>query len=877
MSSPSLFKHYLICQDVAGKNIELIRSGEQVAVLAFDSQRFLFVHCHVLMEPLADRGAFEDRARVLQKEGHPLLARMLDFGEDEGSPYYITANIDGEPLRDLISRHEEIPVWLAMQLAALAIGAVHALGERGDFLSRQPLSVLRVVQTGLKRLQVCVADYQLTTDSALKAGRSRDQKAGFSRQAQILMAFFADQLRNAGGAEAMLSGGDFSELLHALLVSITPGLGAALDELRNTLTSLQPPSPPGDLAALYKPKPLIVPLLASFQEVARCVAQSVRMQSQRLDPSQPYALRGKLMKTGQGILVEQVPPFRLVGAAPSGALQQAVNSPKSGKLPNLMPVVFVEEHDGIECFAETAVEGITLAELLEARGALDPQEVYRVLADLDVALSQFENAGRANRRLRLEDIYLFTGFGHENPRDTGLLEQKLNEWPGFSIVLRGHPCLHSMVGRGTDPAVLLPIRSATTSGLETLWNGEWLAVLAACLLGRINDVKESSEPDTIALLMNDELALARGGSPGSRPAFLGRFARAVRELDLAQISGGGFWTEMGGSKISIRTAPEVRLKAAVNSPEIMPASDELDLSIGFAEALMRPFAENQIEEPDESSWNGFRKRRPFWIKPLVLLIVAIAAAAWLANSQGRALWQRRTSEAKIPSRSGVGPDGLPAVPLTHVPVTPLLPPPDERSFTVSEKLVARLRELRQSGAKLPDDLRGPTEKAAQKGNTEAMIALGSLLLRADSGNVDEHAAFVWFDKALVAGDKAAIVPLAGCYLQGWGTKPDFSQAVNLLTKAVSEGDKAAGDLLGVCYLGGLGVTRDEARAFQLFTEARKAGVASASGNLGNMYLKGKGVPADATRAVTLFAEGARQGHAESMLFYAQCIENGTGI
>jgi TPR repeat protein len=43
-----------------------------------------------------------------------------------------------------------------------------------------------------------------------------------------------------------------------------------------------------------------------------------------------------------------------------------------------------------------------------------------------------------------------------------------------------------------------------------------------------------------------------------------------------------------------------------------------------------------------------------------------------------------------------------------------------------------------------------------------------------------------------------------------------------------------------------------------------------------MYLKGEGVTADAARAVTLFAEGARKGHAESMLFYAQCLENGTG-
>ncbi len=876
MSSPSQFKHYLICQDVAGKNIEVVRSAEQVVVLAFDSQRLLFVHCHVLMEPLADRRAFEKLAGLLRKQGHPLLARLLDFGEDEGSPYYITANIDGEPLRDLIARHEELPLWLAMQLTVLAVEAARALIEAGDFLSDRPLGDLRVLQSGPQQLLVCVADYRLIDRGTVKTKSRRKLAAAFAVQAKALTNFFDEKLRTRGGPETMLSASEFSEHLSALVASIGPGLNAALKDLLSALASTQPPVPAGDLEAIYKPKPLVVPLLASFQEVARCVAQNVRMQSQRLDPSQPYALRGTVMKTGQDVFVEQIPPFRLVGGTPSGMMQQVINAPKSGRLPNLLPVVFAEEKEGVECFAETVVQGLTLRQLLDAREMLNAEEVYLVLTGVDTALAQLEKAGRTIRRLRLEDIVLFTGFGQENPREGDLIERKLNGWPGFSIVLRGHPCLHSMVGRGTDPAVLLPLEQVGLGGVETLWNGGWIAALATCLLRSDGPTENGATDEAVVRLLKDELALARGGTPSSRGDFLARFVRVVRDVEKEEISGGGIWTEVGVESIGPTPKAEAPPAAAEDFPALAQLAEEPEPAIGFAEALMRPLAEHHMAETDASSWSEARDEWPFWAKAVALVILAAIVAALLSHFQNRAWWQQRAAEQSPPPRTIAVPDALPVGPVPETPASPILPPPAAPPSPANAKLTARLREIRAAGGKLPDELRAPTEKAAQEGNTEAMIALGSALLRTDSGNVDEHAAFGWLDKAANAGDNAALVPLAGCYLQGWGTKPDFAQAVRLLNNALAKGQGAAGDLLGVCYLRGLGVTRDEARALQLFSDARKVGVASACGNLGNLYLKGLGVHADAKRAVALFAEGARGGHAESMFFYAQCLEIGTG-
>ncbi|WP_075087762.1 hypothetical protein [Verrucomicrobium spinosum] len=239
----------------------------------------------------------------------------------------------------------------------------------------------------------------------------------------------------------------------------------------------------GELSAALKPKPYLAPMMANFQELARSISQTVRIQSQKLTPAQPYALRGMYMKTGQTVVVEQLPPRRLAGNFPEAALRQVQNLPK-GKYPNLIPVVFVEHGEEIECMGETAVEGVPLSDLLETRRVLDPQEVYVVLASMDAALEQMEKAGLACHRLRLEDIYLFTGFGKEAPVDTGLLNTKLNEWPGFSIVIRTHPaCMAWQVVGPIQGCCCLsrarPREGPIPSGMGDGWR-RWAVVSWAC-------------------------------------------------------------------------------------------------------------------------------------------------------------------------------------------------------------------------------------------------------------------------------------------------------------------------------------------------------------------------------------------------------------
>ncbi|MCE9519755.1 MAG: hypothetical protein K8R87_09420 [Verrucomicrobia bacterium] len=661
MATPTQFRHYLISQDADGSNIEIARSSEQVGVLAFDSHRLEFVHCHVLLEALNNRSSFEDRARKLSEAGHPLLARVLDFGEDEGSAFYITENVDGETLNTLLSRDTELPLWLAAKLAELSLAAFQALAERGDYVPLQPLDALRVLQTNSRELRVHLADFRLAETANEITLRSRQSKSAYEKQARFITDYFKEQsqrVKNQPG-EAVLSRADFSEVLVNLLLACGPKMSGAIGELRNSLAAFSSMQPAGDLPATFKPRPLIGSLLASFQEVGRSVSQTVRLQSQKLDAGQPYAMRGTLMKSGQAVVVEQVPPTRLTGIAPSEALKQARPIPKAGKFPNLVPVIFVEENEGLQCVAETAVEGVTLGELLASRGTLDVQETCLVLAGVDTALGQLEKASRATRRLRLEDIFLFTGLGKESALTSGLIGIRLTEWPGFSIVLRSHPCLHMMTGRGTDPGLLLPVEPALLKSTESPWHGGWLAALGNILIGTAQSdrtTQPSACAEAIAGLLQDELISARQGRPGTRIAVVEKIAGVMNKHGLNVVQGSDFGKKVSGAipQSRDRTAPAPRA-AASPEPATMPTEEPELITLGFAEALIHPSLDlepGQFAEFEslsmESSWTGFREEKPLWIRVTTFAVGAMIAGALLAQVQGRALWQVRKTPRPAP-------------------------------------------------------------------------------------------------------------------------------------------------------------------------------------------------------------------------------------
>ena len=669
MSNPTLFRHYIIAQDAGGTNIEIARSAEQVCVLAFDTQRLCFVHCHIMMDALKNRRSFDERGALLAGRGHPKLARLVECGEDDGNAFYITENVDGETLGAYLARMEKLPLWLAMRIALQTARALEVMLNRGDFLPAVLPDALRLVQTAALNIDVFFSDYRLVETTRSNAAKGRLVKSAFDKQVRFLLDFFNEQKQSAApGAEASVNAGDFAEVLNTILSSVGPSSLKAIATFCEKLEAEMVQTTEVEIAVQFKPKPLLAAQLATSQEVARSVAQAVRIQSQKLEAAQPFVLRGTFLKTGQNINIEQILPHRLAGSRPSELVRQVLTLQKAGKFPNLVPVIFAQEKDGIECVAEIAVEGVALSDLLNARGVLQPQEVYLVLAGLDTALGQLEKSSVIVRRIRLEDILLFTGFDKKNLRESSLLKSKLNDWPGFSIVLRTYPCLHNVACRGTDPALLLPLNVPPPPGVEPDWHGGWIAALGSFLIGApLEQTSKLAFPDqqteAVARLLLDELDKAQRGNPSARSAFLARFVRVLQQQDLANFQGGGLWAELSGSSGAQGHAVEVARNAVViSSPKLLSTEYESEEKshIGFAELLIggpsheehgalglhRMGSDRRVQNaPVESSWSTLHQKRPLWKSVFILFVVSIALGAVLATLSGRALWQGRVPVA----------------------------------------------------------------------------------------------------------------------------------------------------------------------------------------------------------------------------------------
>ncbi len=742
MSEPSQFRHYQIVQDTDGNNVELVRDAQQVAVLSFDMQRLEYVHCHVLLEPPADRAAFENACKTLQKNGHPALARMIEFGEDEGNPFYITGNVDGEILRAYLLRQQDLPCWLAVMIACRALEAATAVCERGEFLNDSPLDSFRVVQAAPQNVQVFAADYRVIASGGSK---KRALKTGFEKQARFLRTFLAEQ--GGGGPtqpDQPLPAADFSELLGGCLASAGTGAVTAMRDLLKALRKLAPDQSAGEIPAAHKPRALLAPLLASYQEVARGLVNLVRIQSQRLDMANPYGMRGTLTKTGRAVLIEQVPSVRIACSRVREVGEAALKITRKRDSSGLVTVALVNEAEDVVCLAEEVVEGISLADLLRERRSLDAQEAYLVLAGLDSALTQLESCPLPAGKLRLEDIFLLTGFAREDARSTKLLVSPLNEWPAFNIIVRAHPTLASMSGRGTDPAVLLPPAKSSPS---TTWHAGWLAALCKFLLGiespmGITSGQEGSarERETVARLLEDEIAKVAEAKPANRSDFLARYARIIQHYDLvkpvSESTPSGKRVETGGLKASAKPASGMKTAAAkkvtTHSPAVLTtggATIDKAANIGFAELLFRN-AGGDPSPPDTPDWARAaanapptlpehlipRDDAPPWLKAAVFIGGSMVLGAMCAHLSGDALWQRKKLTPAAAGNAGktsvVAP--APAPPPQAPPVPKAIPVVDEIPQSDVERRGRGVSLTLPAGSSLREGLAEPETRRSTK-------------------------------------------------------------------------------------------------------------------------------------------------------------------
>lgn len=167
-------------------------------------------------------------------------------------------------------------------------------------------------------------------------------------------------------------------------------------------------------------------------------------------------------------------------------------------------------------------------------------------------------------------------------------------------------------------------------------------------------------------------------------------------------------------------------------------------------------------------------------------------------------------------------------------------------------------------------------RAAEVGNTRAMIRLGLILNHTD--NPGTHAEAVsWFRKAATAGDASGMVWLGFAYREGTGVVTDPLEAAQWFIKAVEAGNLHSMIHVGRMYARHLGSPQE---AVHWFKHAAEAGFSESHIELALLYDARKSPvynPAEAVYWYHKVAEGVGTSRPRAMLALARHYRDGIGV
>lgn len=191
-------------------------------------------------------------------------------------------------------------------------------------------------------------------------------------------------------------------------------------------------------------------------------------------------------------------------------------------------------------------------------------------------------------------------------------------------------------------------------------------------------------------------------------------------------------------------------------------------------------------------------------------------------------------------------------------------------------------------------------KAAEAGNTGAMVAVGSRLLYGDEAGRDEKRGLASLEKAIAGKDATAYLALgtwqqnvkkdpkaalaefergkdagqpesmlraAEYYIEGKGTKKDVPRGLGILEKAAEEGNAQAHLMLAANIL--QSEKPDTVSGYKHLLAAANGGMAAAQNELGALHERGTGVDQSYEKAAQFYALAAQQGHASATLALAR--------
>ncbi len=167
-------------------------------------------------------------------------------------------------------------------------------------------------------------------------------------------------------------------------------------------------------------------------------------------------------------------------------------------------------------------------------------------------------------------------------------------------------------------------------------------------------------------------------------------------------------------------------------------------------------------------------------------------------------------------------------------------------------------------------------RAAEKGNTEAIVALGAIHEQGNSVEKNPNESYKWYLKAAEAGDVTGITKTAMMLAEGVGTAKDEKKAMEWYLKAAEKGGAHAMYAISGMYEKGAGVVVSPKETLRWTVRAALSGMPQAMRDMGKRYRVGKDVNKDTIAAQSWFLRAAQSGDPESAITVSDILIAGEG-
>ncbi len=167
--------------------------------------------------------------------------------------------------------------------------------------------------------------------------------------------------------------------------------------------------------------------------------------------------------------------------------------------------------------------------------------------------------------------------------------------------------------------------------------------------------------------------------------------------------------------------------------------------------------------------------------------------------------------------------------------------------------------------------------AADRGEAEALTALGDAYRLGRGVARDDAEAARWYQKAADRGEPQGMYELAGLFEKGRGVAKDDAQALRLYRRAVEQDHAAAMYRLGLMSYEGRGVAQDYGTALEWYRKAADRDYAPAIHVIGWLYQNGQGVAKDYAEAMRWYRKAAGKDFAPAINQVGYLYNHGLGV